>query len=390
MTKYKRKTIKRKNKRNKRRSSRKMKGGQLPEFKGPLNETINSLLEGAEFVESGKNTTKDIYDSVLSKEEKGSFERYQEKSILINGFVREGFDYFTTEAVNRDSDNPKEEFMEETEMDSEYKLDDIKNIDNVFLHKSPRFNKKTVLFRGTDDFYGEGKGYTSTTKNFQNLFTMMERGDNFLSVQNKCCINMLIVEQGIPYLDLEIDGSHWLYQQEVLLPRNLNFAVVGESSYDYKGIEYKVYIYHVTLIDGEYMIADNDYEQFDIHNDSLFIKEKDLLFLLKTQTKELPKMIKYMYDDEDVMQDLYTIREELTYFLTRNVRFLCTKTKYLYICEKFLSSLKMLIKDVTDKNIVKPEYVANIEEINKKIDDRINELKMGTLLFTKNNFIEAK
>jgi hypothetical protein len=386
------KTTKRKIKRSKRRTTRKMKGGQLPEFKGQLNDAVVSLLDGAGTVEWGRNTMQDRYDS-FSKEEKDSIATYQNFSNSTNGFLRDSFNFYSDTPLDNDisMSEAKEAFMDETEYVSKEKLDDIKNLDNLFLHKCPKFTRKTVLIRGTDDFYPEGKGYTSTTKNFGTLFTMIEHGDKFLSVRKKCCINVLIVDENIPYLDLEIEGSKWAYQQEILLPRNLSFAVVGESSYEYRSVVYQVGLKDEFRTGHEYAILESDYQRLDIDNKSLFIDKNTLMFLLKNQRDEMGKLFQCLKNDspltEDVAQDMSSIHYALADYTKTNLIFLCTKEKYLEICEYFLVEVKQVLSFVEENNIVKDEYVEKVRQITQQVDGLMAALPSGTLIINSSNYI---
>ena len=75
-------------------------------------------------------------------------------------------------------------------------------------------------------------------------------------------INLFIVDEGVPYLDLEIYSSGDDYrihrqfndQKEVLLPRNLTFTFLDEDLYNYKhvdlggiDIDYTLYVFRVSI-----------------------------------------------------------------------------------------------------------------------------------------------
>jgi len=376
----------------KRKTIKKLGGGSLPPFVNPLNEKAEKLLEGVTFIELG-HTMENIYNTGFTKDEKDSLREYQEQSILINGFIRDGFDYYTNKSARNSSFY---EFMEDITNKSENTLDDIKNIDNLFLKKCPRLKTKTALFRGTDKFYPEGTAFTSTTKNFETLLEILKKDPKFVDDKKKCCFNILIVDEGIPYLDLEIAGSEWSFQKEILLPRDLKFTVIDENELLYKGANYKVYIYRVSLYDaGEFSISDDLYQELNIENKDLFVTRKDVTFLLETQEKEFSKIATFIKkeadpDKEDELLDtLSVLQDNLKDYLMKKIIFLCTKKTYWKICKEFLEQSNDIVKFMTDNDLVDPKYTDKIESIRKKIENMKTELQNGSLIINKNNYIQV-
>ena len=135
----------------------------------------------------------------------------------------------------------------------------VHNIDQAFVSEATTtFDKKTVLFRGTEYHnYKESStvpqnitaSFTSTTKSLDSVL-------EFINKEDRCCLNILIVDAGVPYLDMELNQDYWKQQREVLLPRGLKMELIDETEYmfDDSGF-YKTYIYHVTTIElGKYSI----------------------------------------------------------------------------------------------------------------------------------------
>lgn len=352
-------------------------GGNLPTFLRPLREPTLRLLEDAGFITSEPIPE---YNSKLTKEEKTALIAYQTKSIPINGFLREGFDYYSMDRADTDIDfdDAGEAFVEDTTYDSEDALEKIQNIDNVFLNKCPRFAKRTVLFRGTPEKYDEevSKGYISTTKQFETLFDMLKKGDDFLSKRRNCCMNLLIVNEGIPYLDLEIQGSKWAYQQEILIPRKLRCQCIDETEYRRNDVTYKVYVYHVTM-PGD-VISYTDYSDYDIHNGYLFAEPENVNFLLHDQVKEIDGIMRFINEtaDESLRDEFLGKIEWLLHTMqdyeSRNLIYLCSTGLYSEIRRTFLMELGSIIDYALQHHLVKEDGVESMKLVRKQIDALLN------------------
>jgi hypothetical protein len=360
-------------------------GGNLPIFLQPLREPTIQLLKDAEFITS-KPTE---YNSKLEEEEKTAIIEYQTKSDPINGFLREGFDYYTMDRADTDIDfeDAYEVFIEDTTYDSEDALEKIQNIDNVFLNKCPRFAKRTVLFRGTPEKYDEevSKGYISTTKQFETLFDMLNKGDDFLSKQRNCCMNLLIVDEGISYLDLEIEGSKWAYQQEILLPRNLRCQHIDETEYRRNDVTYKVYVYHVTM-PGD-VISYSDYSDYDIHNDKLFAKREEVKFLLSNQVKEIDGIMRFVKESlpDEFVDKIVWLLHTMQDYESRNLIYLCSAGLYSEIRRTFLMELGSIIDYALQHDLVKEDGVG-VESM-KRVREQIDALLKTETVITPENMI---
>ena len=245
-------------------------GGPLPR---KIVELINSIAEGEHYVEPNADTTKRQRSQLINLISTvppsyglinltTALTTYQRWSADINGFLR--------------SNDVNEELLETLIHSSEVQRGNlaklIKTIDFMFNNDlCPKFEKKTILFRATENPYEKlatelnggsvlNKGYISTTKTIDNLFNFvpyMEEGK-----PTPFIINLFIVDEGVPYLDLEIYSSGDDYrihrqfndQKEVLLPRNLTFTFLDEDLYNYKhadlggiDIDYALYVFRVSV-----------------------------------------------------------------------------------------------------------------------------------------------
>jgi hypothetical protein len=243
-------------------------GGQLPR---KIVELINSFAGGEHYVEPNTDTTKKQRNRLIKLISTvppsyglinltTALTSYQRFSADINGFLR--------------SNDVSGELLDTIIHSSEDQRGNlaklIKTIDFMFNNDlCPRFEKQTILFRATENPYEKhatelnggialNKGYISTTKTIDNLFNFvpyMEEGK-----PTPFIINLFIVDEGVPYLDLEIYSSGDDYrihrqfndQKEVLLPRNLTF--LEEDLYNYKhmdlggtDIDYTLYVFRVSI-----------------------------------------------------------------------------------------------------------------------------------------------
>jgi hypothetical protein len=245
-------------------------GGPLPR---KIVELINSFAGGENYVEPNADTTKKQRTRLINLISTvptsyglinltTALTTYQRWSADINGFLRSNdVNEELLDTLIRSSDVPRGNLA---------KL--IKTIDFMFNNElCPKFGKKTILFRATDNPYEKlatelnggsalNKGYISTTKTIDNFFNFVPYIED--GKPTPFIINLFIVDEGVPYLDLEIysggDDSRihrqFNYQKEVLLPRNLTFTFLDEDLYNYKhmdlggtDIDYTLYVFRVSI-----------------------------------------------------------------------------------------------------------------------------------------------
>jgi len=278
-----------KNKRKLRRKThriKKMKGGEVG-----FDTNISSNIQNAATIQPGMDTTQtefhaidqEILDYVIEREDKNgegtariafldeSIYEYQEKSHFINGFLRDNVEFYVENGLfylfnmfkeyvdyddikwyitNDDKDNIKKTIKKYLPREIRDKIKKIAAMDYLFNHSQcPKFARPTVLYRGTDQIYDDSPtfndpAFVSTTKTLETLFTIP---DKFIDKVNKCCIHVFLIDQGVPYIDLEKKNSVWSYQKEVLLPRGLFFEKIHEGTYTNNDGVYNAFLYKVSL-----------------------------------------------------------------------------------------------------------------------------------------------
>jgi hypothetical protein len=296
---------------------------------------------------------------------------------LINGFLREGYSFLS-------------KFKKKTIIDSLSKstfkialkelINKIKLIDNIFSNTNcPKITEKTILYRGTDKLYpGINKGYTSCSKSIEALFDMKFVKGDIGILSNDCCINVLIVDQNVPYLDLENNSDRWKYQQEVLLPRGLNIEILEESTTKYKEIDFKVYIMNVTINNNEKI-----YTIPELPKDES-IDMEIMKFIIDNQRMEIVKlsnMITEWIDEKEDIDDLI----EYIYDLEKKWYF--TQDEYSSICKKILNTLKKSIPAMMESNIIRDECKSKLQPVLDKVDEILSTEEQ---LITPNNFIKVE
>lgn len=265
---------------------KKMKGGQVG-----FDTNILSKIKNAATIQPGMDTTQtefhaidqEILDYVIECEDnKGegaapiafldeSIDEYQDKSHFINGFLRDNVEFYVEDGLfylfkmfneyvdyddikwyinNHDKDNIENTIKKYLPLEIRDKIKKITAMDYLFNHTlCPKFASQTVLYRGTDQIYDESPtfndpAFVSTTKTLETLFTIP---DEFIDKSKKCCIHVFLIDQGVPYIDLEKKNSKWSYQREVLLPRGLVFNKISTGTYTNDDGVYNAFLYKVSL-----------------------------------------------------------------------------------------------------------------------------------------------
>lgn len=274
---------------------KKMKGGEVG-----FDTNISSKIQNARTIQLGKDTTQtefheidqEILDYVIKCEDnKGegaapiafldeSIDEYQDKSYFINGFLRDNVKFYVENGLfylfnmfkeyvdidtikwyiirkTNDKIDKIDKINKINKTISDYlpleirdKIKKISAMDYLFNHsKCPKFANQTVLYRGTDQIYHyrptfNDPAFVSTTKTVETLFTV---SDKFIDKKKKCCIHVFLIDQGVPYIDLEKENSTWSYQKEVLLPRGLVFNKISTGTYTNDDGVYNAFLYKVSL-----------------------------------------------------------------------------------------------------------------------------------------------
>jgi len=321
-----------------------------------------------------------------------AIEEYQNFSYNINGFLRNIVDYYSNKSIAqvfRDchEDFPNNDKKLQIELTKCIKqnisktLKIINTFDFIFENKlCPTFTNKTVLFRGTEQPYQTesteqiNKAYLSTTKTLDNLFVMQKKGDKILSknkTNNKgCCINILLVDAGIPYLDLELPENEWNYQQEILLPRNLAVTLIGEDKYTYETTEYTVFVFTVKLYNTNKYIAPEIILNFDLIQPKkmidLLTRQKDLIFALISKIQNNDST-----DSNNVINIITNIEIMLDDYSLKVIKYFCSKEKYISICKYILGELQKMNKIVIEKHLEQNDYTESYNSIVSYLENSI-------------------
>ena len=348
---------------------------------------LTTFLKSASFIAPGSNTTPDALKQELNTgeetEDELTFEdatnKYQDFSYSINGFLRKDVvnyysDLSITEILTKCGKEIQERDIQDITLecinqDIQKTFAVIDTLDYIFDNAlCPKMKNKTVLFRGSDRPYEknemtgkkeiENKAYISTTKTLNNLFEMQKRGDAILSSRNNCCINILIVDEGVPYLDLEMPNK-WSYQQEVLLPRGLIMVLLGEYMYE----NYATYVYRVKLATETYEIPPEIPSIYHNVVDPAVLIEPEKMIHLLTVQKEKVLHLKQIVSDSEIIDKIDDVYDELDTYSSNAIRFYCEKTRYHSIISNFRNKLKEMNELVIRNNLQTPEYEKIYNEI---------------------------
>ena len=397
-----------------RRIRHKFYGGNLPDFISKMKpdtlkpETLGLFADVDVLTQEPVSRPALLDNDEISK----SLIVYQDWSNYINGFLRYGFDYLLEHNLHpifksrklSGLFNPIDEYdieiaeAEDRIMDiidtmtfekklstkqikyvesglniflkygSKNILKHVHNIDQAFVSEAATtFDKKTVLFRGTEEHnYKESStvpqnitaSFTSTTKSLDSVL-------EFINKEDRCCLNILIVDAGVPYLDMELNQDYWKQQREVLLPRGLKMELIDETEYmfDDSGF-YKTYIYHITTVEpGKYSIPapnpDLDINQVEFYEYArlvpLFQRVPLLLDLILNhlKNKSLANAVSV-----DKIKDLI-----LRYYNT-GIQYKIPKAKYNALKEEVWKELKYFFDlQIQTNNIKNPKDGEIIKEL---------------------------
>ena len=402
-----------------RRIRHKFYGGNLPDFISKMKpDTLKPETLGL-FAEVDVLTQEPISRPALLDNDKisKSLNVYQEWSMYINGFLRYGFDYlleynldsiFNSEKL-RGLFNPIDEEDEEIaqtedrileiidELEFENKLSKkqikyveyglniflkygsknilkyVHNIDQAFVSDATTvFDKKTILFRGTEDHnYKESStvpqnitaSFTSTSKSLDSVL-------EFINKEDRCCLNILIVDAGVPYLDMELNQDYWKHQREVLLPRGLKMELIDETEYmfDDSGF-YKTYIYHVTMVEpGKYSVpAPNP--ALDI-NQAEFYEYARFAPLFQKVPRLLDLILKILKNKslENAAVIVDKIKDLILRYYNTGIQYKIPKAKYNALKEEVWKELNAFFDLQIQTNNIKPNDGEIIKEMITKLE----------------------
>jgi hypothetical protein len=402
-----------------RRIRHKFYGGNLPDFISKMKpDTLKPETLGL-FAEVDVLTQEPISRPALLDNDKisKSLNVYQEWSMYINGFLRYGFDYlleynldsiFNSEKL-RGLFNPIDEEDEEIAQTEDRTLEIIDelefaqklskkqikyvesglniflkygsknilkyvyNIDQAFMSEATTvFDKKTILFRGTEDHnYKESStvpqnitaSFTSTSKSLDSVL-------EFINKEDRCCLNILIVDAGVPYLDMELNQDYWKHQREVLLPRGLNMELIDETEYmfDDSGF-YKTYIYHVTMVEpGKYSVpAPNP--ALDI-NQAEFYEYARFAPLFQKVPRLLDLILKILKNKslENAAVSIDNIKDLILRYYNTGIQYKIPKTKYNALKEEVWKELNAFFDLQIQTNNIKPNDGEIIKEMITKLE----------------------
>lgn len=348
-----------------------------------LSTTLNNDLikQAIQFNEYNEKINNDFVLS-LKPNEKKAINYYQESSSLINGFLRKGYQFlseFKKKTINKN--------LGKTNINSSVKelISKINSIDKAFSKTTcPKTTQPTILYRGTDKLYnGINNAYTSCSKSIEALFDMnFVKGDTILS--DNCCINILIVDPNIRYLDLENNSERWKYQQEVLLPRGLNIEVIEESTINYNDKKIKVYVTRVMINNNE---NGNIYVLPELPKDDRVDMTK-MNFIINEQRFEIVKLSDMFTDTAGWPDEKEDINDLIEYIYDLEQKGTFTQEDYSRICKKILNTLKTAIPGmIGNDTIVRVECKPNLQLVLDKVEELLSTQEQ---LITPERFIEVK
>lgn len=341
-----------------------------------LRTLSNNLIQNASSYNENQEKLNKDYRVSLTPAQKKAINYYQESSILVNGFLRKGYQIFSEfkkiTIINDLKANNYNNAIKEL-------INKIKLLDKAFTKPNcPKTTQPTILYRGTDTLYsGINKGFISCSKTIEAIFDMnFSKGEKILS--DNCCINVLVVDQNIPYLDLENNNNKiWSYQQEVLLPRGLNTVIIKESTFQYNNIDFKVYVMRVMLNNDE-----NVYTIPELPKDDR-VDMKIMKFIIDKQRDEIVNLfdmfISNRTDEKQMINDLI---EEIYNMENKDI---FTQEQYSDICMKILNTLRKTIPAMMESAIVREECKPNL----KPVLDKVNILLDKNPLITPDRFIQV-
>lgn len=345
-----------------------------------LSKSLNNNLirESIQFNEYNEKANND-YRVSLTKAQKTAINYYQEGSSMVNGFLRKGYQFLSefkkTTIINDVKANNYNNAIKTL-------IKNIILIDKAFTKENcPKTTQNTILYRGSDKLYnGLNKGYTSCSKSIEALFEMnFLKGDTILS--GNCCINVLIVDQNIPFLDLENNNDRWKYQQEVLLPRGLSVEVLEESMINYNSVDFKVYVMRVMLNNNETV-----YNLPELPNDDR-VDMKIINFIINEQRFEIIKLLNMFIDNEEWTDEKEDINDLILYIYDLEKKGTFTQEPYSNICKKILNTLKNTVPAMMESSIVRDECKTNLQPVIDRVDEILSTEEK---LITPGIFIEVK
>jgi hypothetical protein len=350
--------------------------------KSPINKskTLKSKLnKDAIIFDEYDETLNNTFISSLNKNEKNVINYYQGGSSLLNGFLRDGYNYLSkmnkkTIIYELKKNSLKSAIKELTKK--------INLLDKVFTKTDcPKTTQDTILYRGTDKFYpGINKGYTSCSKTMEALFDMKFVKGDVEILSNDCCVNILILDPNIPYLDLENNNDRWKYQEEVLLPRGLIIETIEESTTKYNEQIFKVYINRVMINNNEKV-----YTIPEIPKDNS-IDIKKIKFIIDEQGNEIIKLSKMFVDTMEWTDEKEDIDDLILYIYDLDKKSIFTEEDYNTICKRILNTLKNTIPAMMESNIVRDECKPNLKPALDKVEEILSNKEP---VITPEQFIEV-
>ena len=418
-----------------RRIRRKMYGGTIPNFTTQLKPETQLLLNGVSFLNSEYTRLPLV---LKNPEILTNVKKYQEKSLYINKFLREGFDYIALDMnindfiddvkiaillIPLDENDDTEEELDaynqlltedfesidteviETALELVFRnfsaniMNITMNIDRGFIDASSTvLSNRTVLYRGTHTTYPQDNisSFISTSKTLDSVFaaTFINKSGEFLNETTKCCVSMLIVDSGIPYLDMEFIEEHWTHQKEVLLPRGLKMTLIDETYYDYQDQRvhhtinglYKVYVYHVTTQDLEIYRLPEPEPRYYINQVEFYDYESMNFLFSKRFVKRLEKIYSFFSRmGYDFIENIKDIKYKLSAYSTRPFRYKCPRTSYIELSKYILEKLRDIINTEIRNNNIKPHCRDRVNGILAMIDSNLSN--PDNIEITKDNFM---
>jgi hypothetical protein len=157
-----------------------------------------------------------------------------------------------------------------------------------------------------------------------------------------------------------------------LLPRDIELVLLGEDTYTFESVEYKVYLYQVKLPEGPPYKPTELNLTFDLIEPEKMI---NLLTIQKELISNLPNKIQM--DNSDISNEINDkindkiddIDLNLDNYSLNVIKYVCRKDRYLSICEYILYNLSEINELVIDNHLETPEYEGYYNNIIDSISE---------------------
>jgi hypothetical protein len=175
----------------------------------------------------------------------------------INNFLRFGLSYFETKIFK----SYYTRYGKTLDIAIYAIKSKIEVLDRAFMDYAPRNeNNRTLYYRGMKNKFGElnNIGDKQIVPNFMSITTNISIAKAFSSKKNKCCIYLIQLDKGIPFINM-ISTTKFKDENEILLPRNLMITLTGIND-----DQFSKYLIQISAIDNNQFKKLNVCEIYEI------------------------------------------------------------------------------------------------------------------------------